>query len=103
MDELEKNLLLKMLLNTHSTLVMGRLGRYEGNLMTYVSANNFKLIDRAVRYTRLLMDRGDGGAPDYETVARTLLAEREQLASDEPIVLKTIAALKKAGSAAEVR
>lgn len=103
MDELGKNLLLKMLLNTHSTLVMGRLGRYQGNLMTHVSANNFKLIDRAVRYTRLLMDQNEGGAPDYETVARTLLAEREQLAPDEPIVLKTIAALKKAGSAAEDR
>lgn len=103
MDELGKNLLLKMLLNAHSTLVMGRLGRYEDNLMTYVSANNFKLIDRAVRYTRLLMDRYHGGAPDYDVVVRALLAERECLEPDEPIVLKTIEALKKAGPTPAVR
>ncbi len=103
MDEIGKNLFLKMILNTHSTLVMGRLGRYEGNLMTYVSANNFKLIDRAVRYVRLLMDHHAGGAPGYETVAQTLLVERENIAPDEPIVLKTIAALKKTGPGAELR
>ena len=33
-----RHLLLKLLLNTHSTLAMGRLGRYEGNLMTWVKA-----------------------------------------------------------------
>ncbi|MEX2578907.1 MAG: SIS domain-containing protein [Verrucomicrobiales bacterium] len=93
MDELGRNLLLKMLLNVHSTLIMGRRGRYEDNLMTYVSANNFKLIDRAVRYVRLLMQRHHGGAPDYETTARQLLAEREGLGPDEPIVLKTVEAL----------
>ena len=45
-----KHLVLKMILNTHSTLIMGRLGRYEGNVMTYVRASNNKLIDRAIRY-----------------------------------------------------
>ena len=30
-----QHLLLKQLLNIHSTLVMGRLGRYKGNLMTW--------------------------------------------------------------------
>lgn len=103
MDELGRNLLLKMLLNTHSTLVMGRLGRYEDNLMTHVSANNFKLIDRAIRYVRLLMDRHHGGAPDYDSVAKVLLAEREKLGPDEPIVLKTVEALKKAGPMAGER
>lgn len=94
MDELQSNLLLKMLLNTHSTLIMGRLGRYEGNLMSYVSANNFKLIDRAIRYVRLLMERESGHAPPYEDTARQLLIERNRLQPDEPIVLKTVASLR---------
>lgn len=45
-----KHMALKLLLNTHSTLVMGKLGRYEGNMMTYVRASNLKLIDRVIRY-----------------------------------------------------
>ena len=92
-DFLGQNLLLKMLLNTHSTLIMGRLGRYEDNLMTYVSANNFKLIDRAVRYVRILLERHHGLEIDYDTVTRCLLAEKEHLGPDEPIVLKTVAAI----------
>ncbi|RFC47613.1 MAG: N-acetylmuramic acid 6-phosphate etherase [Verrucomicrobia bacterium] len=88
---LGENLLLKMLLNAHSTLVMGRLGRYEDNLMTYVAANNFKLIDRAIRYTLLLLKRHHGLEPSYDTVARTLLNERAGVAPGEPIVLRTLA------------
>ena len=79
-----------MLLNAHSTLVMGRLGRYEDNLMTYVSATNFKLIDRAVRYTRRLLEHHHGLAPDYETVATRLLEMKDLLEPGEPIVLRTL-------------
>ncbi len=93
MGILEKNLLLKLLLNTHSTLIMGRLGRYEDNLMSYVSATNFKLIDRAVRYVRILLERHHGIEIDYETVTKKLLEEKEKLGTDEPIVLKTVEAL----------
>ena len=50
-----KHLALKMILNTHSTLIMGRLGRYEGNVMTYLRASNNKLIDRAIRYIEMLL------------------------------------------------
>ena len=92
-DFFEQNLLLKLLLNAHSTLIMGRLHRYEDNLMTYVSANNFKLIDRAVRYVRLLLKRHHGLVTDYETVTRRLLEEKETLQPDQPIVLKTVAAI----------
>jgi len=89
-----EHLALKMLLNAHSTLVMGRLGRYEDNLMTYVAANNFKLIDRAIRYTRLLLHRHHGLEPSYDEVARVLLEERSHLQPGEPIVLKTVAAFR---------
>lgn len=93
MDELGRHLLLKLLLNTHSTLIMGRLGRYEDNLMTHVAANNFKLIDRAIRYTRLLLERHHHLDLPYDQVAQTLLHQRALLHPTDPIVLKTIEAL----------
>ena len=91
--EFHAHLLLKMLMNIHSTLVMGRLGRYVDNLMTYVKPSNNKLIDRAVRYVRLLARRRTNVLPDYEEVTRLLFEEREKLQPGEPIVLKTLEAL----------
>jgi len=44
---LEKQTLLKMLLNNHSTAVMALLGRVVGNTMTDVNPSNLKLIGRA--------------------------------------------------------
>ncbi|QYY36009.1 SIS domain-containing protein [Ruficoccus sp. ZRK36] len=90
---LHRHLLLKLILNTHSTLVMGRLGRYEGNLMTWVKPSNNKLIDRAVRYIRELHHRRTGQEADYAQTARTLYRIRETLAPDEAIVLKTLEAM----------
>ncbi len=89
-----RHLMLKLWLNMHSTLVMGRLGRYEGNLMTYVSPTNNKLIDRAIRYVRILMERRGGGAPSYRETAAELFRQRGELRPDEPIVLKTVRALE---------
>ena len=45
---------IKMVLNNLSTLIMGRMNRYENNIMTYVKPTNFKLIDRATRYVLML-------------------------------------------------
>jgi N-acetylmuramic acid 6-phosphate etherase len=87
------HLLLKVLLNAHSTLVMGRLGRYEGNVMTYVSPSNYKLIDRAARYVRLLLAR-DSLDPAYADVVRTLFEVRPGLAPDEPVVPAAAEALR---------
>ncbi|MBP7950756.1 MAG: hypothetical protein KA004_13980 [Verrucomicrobiales bacterium] len=86
-----RHLLLKLLLNTHSTLVMGRMGRFADNLMTHLRPANFKLIDRAIRYVRLLAERRTGEAPPYEAVARQLFDDLLSLAPDESIVLKTLA------------
>ena len=88
-----EHLLLKILLNTHSTLVMGRLGRYESNLMTWVRPSNLKLIDRAIRYSSALLEREGVHAP-YARIARQCLLEMETLGPDESIVLKTVAALR---------
>jgi len=44
---LRRHITLKMLLNSHSTAVMAKLGRVVGNTMTNVSPSNLKLIGRA--------------------------------------------------------
>jgi len=44
---INRQTLLKMLLNGHSTAVMARLGRIVGNTMTHVNPSNLKLIGRA--------------------------------------------------------
>ena len=88
-----QHLLLKQLLNIHSTLVMGRLGRYEGNLMTWVTPTNRKLIDRATRYVRhLLADAGRPGAT-YEEVVHRLFAEMQTTPPGESVVRGTFRSL----------
>ncbi len=49
--ELQQQLVIKTLLNTHSTLVMGRLNLYYGNLMLFVNPSNLKLVSRGMRLT----------------------------------------------------
>ena len=44
--------LIKTMLNTLSTCVMGRLGFYEGNLMVNVVPSNLKLVSRGMRLTQ---------------------------------------------------
>ena len=89
-DVLEQNLLLKMLLNAHSTAVMARLGRCHGNVMTFVKPSNYKLIDRAIRYVQHLRAMQGLQTLPYETVCRALFQAKESLKPDEPVVLKTL-------------
>jgi N-acetylmuramic acid 6-phosphate etherase len=88
------HLVLKMILNTHSTIVMGRIGRYEGNIMTYVRASNNKLIDRAIRYIDLILGNKRISLP-YETIARILFEMIEKTPADHAIVLETAAEIEK--------
>lgn len=55
LDELEIEVLVKMLLNTHSTVVMGRCGYYQNNLMRNVQPGNAKLIGRSISYIHSMM------------------------------------------------
>jgi N-acetylmuramic acid 6-phosphate etherase len=89
-DLFSRHLMLKLLLNAHSTLVMGRCGRFEGNVMTYVNATNNKLIDRAIRYVRMVLASRHDLSPSYEEVAAVLIGLRGELEPDEPIVLRTV-------------
>jgi N-acetylmuramic acid 6-phosphate etherase len=82
--------LLKMLLNIHSTLVMGRLGRFQQNVMTFVHPTNGKLVDRATRYVlALLHDRGVNPLPAYDKVVREVF---RQLKADS-VVMGAVKAL----------
>lgn len=83
----------KMLLNMHSTLVMGRLGRFEGNLMTWVYPSNGKLVDRAARYTQILLQER-GLIFDYDSIIRAQFAAKARLSPKESIVHKTIEILE---------
>ena len=87
---LAKHLIVKCALNIVSTLVMARLGRVKGNVMVYVRPTNKKLIDRSIRYIRLLLE--DAGVPafTYEEVCYALFREIEAAPIDEPIVLRTL-------------
>lgn len=93
LSRLDEYTLLKILLNTHSTLVMGRLGRYEGNVMLWVRPSNYKLIDRAARYVSALLERDGRGDVSYEDVVRELFRQNERLRPDESTVWETYRAL----------
>jgi len=87
--ELFQHLLLKQLLNVHSTLVMGRLGRYEGNLMTWVSPTNGKLVDRAARYVQHLLSGAGRSNRTYAEVVRQLFADMDRARPGDSVVLNT--------------
>ena len=89
---LKRHVLLKLLLNAHSTLVMGRLGRYEGNLMTWVTPTNGKLVDRAARCTGHLLRRS-GVEASYERIVEHLFVEMERAEPGESVVVRTWRAL----------
>ncbi len=89
-DPLFNHLMIKMLLNAHSTLIMGLLGRYEGNVMTWVRPSNNKLIDRAARYALQVLHR-QGKESSYEAVVGKIFEEIESLNENEPVVMKVVA------------
>ena len=86
--DLVRHTLLKQMLNLHSTLVMGRLGRYKGNLMTWVWPSNGKLVDRAARYVTQLLRR-TGQDASYEQVVQRLFEEIDRVEPDESVVVRT--------------
>jgi N-acetylmuramic acid 6-phosphate etherase len=88
-DLFATHLILKMLLNAHSTLIMGILGRYEGNVMTWVRASNNKLIDRAARYCQQILGQ-QGLAVSYEKVVETIFTEIEDPSELKPVVLGVV-------------
>lgn len=88
------HLILKMLLNIHSTVLMGRLNRYESNLMTFVRASNFKLIDRSIRFATHLL-KSEGIEADYNKLVYICFQFKDEIKRDEPLVLKMVEEYKK--------
>lgn len=88
-EELMRHTLLKIILNTHSTLMMGLLGRYKSNIMTWVTATNGKLIDRASRYVQILLQE-KGVEIEYLDVVQRVFDLKENLDDNECVVLKVI-------------
>jgi N-acetylmuramic acid 6-phosphate etherase len=89
-----KHLVLKMILNIHSTLIMGRLGRYEGNVMTYLRASNNKLIDRAIRYIDMLL-KTRNITLSYSELCHILFRMIEKTPSDQSIVMTIVEEIEK--------
>ncbi len=83
------HLLLKMTLNIHSTLLMGLLGRFESNFMTYVMPTNGKLVDRAARYVKWLLTNRGQSLPSDEELVFELFQQLDRLGNGESVVLKT--------------
>ena len=88
-DPLFNHLMIKMLLNSHSTLIMGLLGRYEGNVMTWVRPSNNKLIDRAARYILQVLKQNNKN-PSYEEVIFKIYDNIELSHENESIVMKVV-------------
>lgn len=95
-NALLEHTLLKIILNIQSTLVMGRMKRYESNLMTYVRPSNNKLIDRSIRYVMHLLKQQkekDHNKVTYKDVCYELFRQMPLTSADEPIVLNTFKAI----------
>ena len=67
-------LALKMLLNSHSTLVFGRLGFFEGNTMTHLKPSCYKLVDRLIQQVRLRLLH----QVSYQDIARAFFDQKKQ-------------------------
>ena len=99
LPELFHHLLLKQMLNIHSTLVFGRLGRFKDNLMTWVSPTNGKLVDRAIRYIKQLLASAGRTDQSYEEIVHQLFSELDSIEPGESVVLKTYRSLLRRGEA----
>lgn len=75
---------------------MGRIGRYQSNIMIYVRPTNNKLIDRAIRYVLYLLKQNNilNENITYALVCENLFEEIKTLVYGESIVLKTFERVK---------
>jgi N-acetylmuramic acid 6-phosphate etherase len=79
-----------MILNTHSLMVMGKVGRYEGNVMTWVRASNGKLIDRTLRYLDFLIEKRNLTNPGREKLLEMMFNELPVIGPNDAMVLRIL-------------
>lgn len=85
-DLLYRSLIYKTCLNSHSTLMMGRVGYFFGNMMVSLKPSNFKLVDRAIRYSQFILKHSHKLDLDYKIVANTAFDEIDKLKPNQSIV-----------------
>lgn len=100
-NPLAAQLLIKLILNTHSLMVMGKLKRYEGNIMTWVRPSNGKLIDRTLRYLDFLIAKRGLAPISKEHLAKLIFDLKPHLKSDESIIHKVLETLLQKQSRSE--
>ena len=90
LDDFTEQMVLKLIMNTSSTIMLGRLGYYDGNLMTSVYPSNSKLIDRAIRYIDFLVKLKTGIKYEYDFIAEHMFTELRNLKPNQSIVRNTV-------------
>lgn len=99
-DPLLVNVVVKAILNAHSTAIMARNGRLQGNVMVYVKPTNNKLIDRSTRYITLILKQNNRlrieneqpeiPIPSYAEIVKMIYDVRPTLAPTQPVVLEVV-------------
>lgn len=87
-------ILLKMILNILSNLTMGRLHRYENNIMFWVKPSNYKLIDRCIRYVQFLCEQNKIKKISYNMIANLTFDQMRYLKDDESLIFKVYEYIK---------
>ncbi len=85
---------MKLYLNQASLLIMSRIGRVKGNVMTHVRPSNGKLIDRAARYTAYLLEERGFVPPSFEMIVATLLESLKNFGPGQPVVMHSVQLLE---------
>lgn len=91
-DLLQATVLYKLCLNSHSTLMMGRLDYFWGNMMLSLKPSNFKLIDRAIRYSKFILEQKHGISFEYKQLVDIVFEEIEKLQPNQSIVNNVVQA-----------
>lgn len=87
---LTEQVLVKVILNTLSLMVMGRLKRYEGNVMTWVRPSNGKLIDRTLRYLEFLIQKRNLKPVPRSKLTEMIFEMQPTMNPDDAIILKIL-------------
>ncbi len=82
--------MLKIILNMLSTIVMGRVDRFESNIMTWVRPSNNKLIDRTIRNAQMLLQQKNKNV-DYMILAEKVFEIIPNMQNDRSLVLELVA------------
>jgi N-acetylmuramic acid 6-phosphate etherase len=90
-----KALVYKVILNSHSTLMLGRLNYFEGNVMLFLNPSNYKLVDRAIRLSRLILEQNYKLNLSYEQVASQTFKLIDKLQANQSIVKLVVSNLCK--------